>query len=105
MPIYLLHRFRVWDDRMVPISEHDGVTIQVLPTDLVQRTLNHIDRCLEPWVEDRGLIPHRSILVIRRPGVGMIYIDPYKSREEQGVGPKSFVYRYCPGKREHASAA
>ena len=89
---------------MVPISEHDGVTIQVLPTDLVQRTLNDIDR-LESWVEDWGLIPHRSILVIRRPGVGMVYLDPYKSWEEQGVRTDIFVYRYCPGKREHAAAA
>jgi hypothetical protein len=91
---------------MVPISVHDGVTIRVLPTDLVQKTLNHIDSCLEPWVQGSYLFPHRSILVIRRPGVGMVlYLDPYKSWEEQGVWPNSFVYRYRPGKREHASAA
>ena len=102
MLVLILHRDIV---RRGIVWWEDGFELEVHPNDLVLETVLFLDRLSASFPLLNGREHYKTILIIWRPGVGKVYLEPTKTWAEQGVSHWSHVYRYRPTKHRHASAA
>jgi hypothetical protein len=75
--------------------------IKVLSSTTVSTLIDYLDQVShqrDPWL-------HRTILVVWRPGVGKVFLDPQKTWGEQEAKNGWVIHVYRPGSHKHARAA